>query len=83
MARKSNKQSLTQKRRNTIRRIVILSMRIARRDLSADFVEFITTQIVSSLPKPLMRRLMEGDLGRPMLAAMKRTVPFLRSASTV
>jgi hypothetical protein len=82
MARKNNKHSLTQRKRNAIRRIVILSMRIARRDLSADFVEFITTQIVASLPKTHMRRLVEGDLGRPMLAAMKRTTPFLRTIPT-
>ena len=81
MARALNKKLLNQKKRSIIRRIVVLCTRVARRDLSTDIVELITTHILQTLPKSTMRRLISGDLGRPMFEAMKRTAPFLHPST--
>ena len=79
MAKIRRKQTLTQRRRNAIRRIVILCARLERRDVSTRLIELITAHVAKALRKPLLRRLVEGDLGSPMLAAMKLAAPFFRA----
>ena len=58
------------------RRIAVLCKRLSRKSLKADFIELIAEHIVARLPAPLMRRLLKGDCGRPMLEAMKLTIPY-------
>jgi hypothetical protein len=64
------------KRRLCARRIVRLCKAIARKDVSQEFARLIEDHIIAKLPTPLMRRLVRGDLRRPMHEAMKLTVPF-------
>lgn len=65
------------KKRIHARRIVRLCTAIARKDVSDDLARLIEHHIVTFLPAPLMRRLVAGDMRRPMREAMKLTVPFL------
>jgi hypothetical protein len=75
--RKSKRQiTYGTKRRFYARRIVRLCKAIARKDVSDEFSALIEDHIVTRLPAGLMRRLVDGDWGRPMRQAMKLTVPF-------
>lgn len=56
--------------------IVVLCKRITRKKVKPDFVELIAEHIVTTLPASLMRRLLKGDCGKPMLEAMKLTAPY-------
>lgn len=75
--RKSKRQiTYSMKKRLYARRIVRLCMAIARKNVSDELAKLIEDHIVSRLPAPLMRRLVGGDMRRPMREAMKLTVPF-------
>jgi len=64
------------KRRLYARRIVLLCKAVARKDVPEELAKLIEDHIIAKLPAPLMRRLVRGDMRRPMLEAMKLTVPF-------
>lgn len=76
MAKSKRQISYSTKRRIYARRIVRLCKAIARKDISDELAKLIEDHIVSRLPAPLMRRLVGGDMRRPMREAMKLTVPF-------
>jgi hypothetical protein len=76
MAKSKRQISYGTKRRIYARRIVRLCKAIAQKDVSDELAKLIEDHIVSKLPSPLMRRLVGGDLRRPMREAMKLTVPF-------
>ena len=42
----------------------------------SEFVELIAVHIVATLPASSMRRLVNGDYGKPMKEAMMLTLPF-------
>lgn len=76
MAKAKRKITYAAKKRYYARRIVRLCKAIARKDVSDELAKLIEDHIVSRLPAPIMRRLIDGDWGRPMREAMKLTVPF-------
>ena len=71
----------TNRKLERARRIVVLCMRVAHKNVNATFVDLIAEHIVAKLPARLMQRLVKGDHGRPMLAAMKLTLPYFSHAS--
>jgi hypothetical protein len=75
--RKKKRQTYRTKRRLHARRIVRVCTAIAVKDVPAEFARLIEDHIIANLPGPLMRRLVNGDLRRPMREAMKLTIPFL------
>lgn len=76
MRRPKRQITYSMKKRIYARRIVRLCKAIARKDVSEELAKLIEDHIVSRLPAPLMRRLVGGDMRRPMREAMKLTVPF-------
>ncbi len=76
MARTRRKITYSAKKQFYARRIVRLCSAIARKDVTEDLARLIERHIVTFLPAPLMRRLVAGDMRRPMREAMKLTVPF-------
>lgn len=76
MRRPKRQTTYSTKKRIYARRIVRLCKAIARKDVSEELAKLIEDHIVSRLPAPLMRRLVGGDMRRPMREAMKLTVPF-------
>jgi hypothetical protein len=76
MSKTKRKITYAAKKRLYARRIVRLCKTIAHKDVSDELAKLIEDHIVSKLPAPLMRRLVGGDLRRPMREAMKLTVPF-------
>ena len=71
----------TNRKLERARRIVVLCMRVAHKNVNAKFVDLIAAHIVANLPTKVMKRLVNGDHGRPMLAAMKLTLPYFSDAS--
>ena len=76
MPKTKRKITYAAKKRFYARRIVQLCKTIARKDVSEDLAKLIEDHIIARLPAPLMRRLIGGDMSRPMREAMKLTVPF-------
>lgn len=76
MSKTKRKITYATKKRLYARRIVRLCTAIAHKNVSDELAKLIEDHIVSKLPAPLMRRLVGGDLRRPMREAMKLTVPF-------
>lgn len=75
--RKAKRQiTYATKKRFYARRIVRVCTSIARKDVSDELSKLIEDHIIAKLPAPLMRRLVGGDMSRPMREAMKLTVPF-------
>jgi hypothetical protein len=79
MRKAKNRTSYSRKTRIHARRIVRLCKSIARKDISDDLARLIEDHIIAKLPAPLMRRLIAGDMRRPMRDAMMLTVPFFAS----
>ena len=71
----------TNRKLERARRIVVLCMRVAHKNVNAKFVDLIAAHIVANLPTKVMKRLVNGDHGRQMLAAMKLTLPYFSDAS--
>ena len=78
---KQKSKTRTNRKLERARRIVVLCMRVARKNVNATFVDLIAAHIVAELPTKLMKRLVNGDHGRPMLAAMKLTLPYFSGDS--
>ncbi len=76
MRKSRRKMTYAAKKRLHARRIVRLCKMIAKKDVSKNLAAIVEDYIVTRLPAPLMRRLVNGDWGRPMRDAMKLTVPF-------
>ena len=76
MRKTTRKMTCATKKRFCARRIVRLCKAIAQKDVSENLASFVEDYIVSRLPARLMRRLVNGDWGRPMREAMRLTVPF-------
>jgi hypothetical protein len=76
MSKTKRKITYAARKRLYARRIVRLCKAIANKDVSDELAKLIEDHIVTKLPGPLMRRLVGGDLRRPMREAMKLTVPF-------
>ena len=79
MAKGRRTNRTTQNKLERARRIVVLCMRIAKKQLKAEFIDLIAAHVVAKLPANLMRRLVKGDFGKPMLEAMRLTVPYFAS----
>ena len=79
MARRRRTNRTTRQKLERTRRIVVLCMRIAKKQFKAEVIDLITAHVVATLPANHMRRLVKGDFGKPMLAAMKLTVPYFAS----
>ena len=79
MARRRRTNRTTRQKLERTRRIVVLCMRIAKKQFKAEVIDLITAYVVAKLPANYMRRLVKGDFGKPMLAAMKLTVPYFAS----
>ncbi len=75
MAKRKSKKTIPGKLERA-RRIVVLCMRLARKKLRMEFVDLIAVHIVATLPASSMRRLVNGDYGKPMKEAMMLTLPF-------
>ncbi len=79
MTKRRRTNRTTRQKLERSRRIVVLCMRIAKKQLKAEFIDLIATHVIAKLPAKYMRRLVKGDFGKPMLEAMKLTVPYFAS----
>lgn len=76
MAKRRRTKRTTQKMLDSTRRIVVLCMRIAEKQLNAEIVDLITSHVIAKLPTRQMHRLVKGDCGKPMLDAMMLTARY-------
>ena len=79
MAKGRRTNRTTRQKLERTRRIVVLCMKIAKKHFKAEVIDLITAHVVAKLPDNYMRRLVKGDFGKPMLEAMKLTVPYFAS----
>jgi hypothetical protein len=79
MTKRRRTNRTTRQKLERSRRIVVLCMRIAKQQLKAEIIDLIAAHVVAKLPANHMRRLVKGDFGKPMLEAMKLTVPCFAS----
>ncbi|RTL72535.1 MAG: hypothetical protein EKK41_04175 [Hyphomicrobiales bacterium] len=76
MQKQKRKISYRVKKKQYANRVARACACIALKSAPEEFVAMIEDHILAKLPAPLMRRLTNGDFGRPMREAMKLTVPF-------
>lgn len=76
MAKRRRTNRTTRQKLERTRRIVILCMRIAEKQLNPEIVDLITAHVIAKLPAGQMHRLVKGDCGKPMLDAMMLTAPY-------
>lgn len=77
MARQRRRNSTIKRKLERVRRIVRVCAQLAHKRLSPAFIDIIAEHIIATLPANLLRRLVRGDLGRPMAAAMHLTLPYM------
>lgn len=76
MTKRKRRNRTTLDKLDRTRRIVVVCMKLSRKKLRSDYVDLIVEHVIANLPRPLMRRLIRGDCGKPMLEAMKLTAPY-------
>ena len=76
MVKPKRKNRTTLQKLDRTRRIVIVCMKLSRKKLRGDYIDLIVEHVIAKLPSDLMRRLVRGDCGKPMLEAMKLTAPY-------
>lgn len=76
MGNRKKRSKITLQKLERSRRIVMLCMRLSRKKVRDEYVNLIAAHVVANLPAPMMRRLVKGDCGTPMLAVMKLTAPY-------